>query len=368
MTRRRASPDGLPYRLYERLGKRRYSIGYKGADNRWQFRLHCDAGDAIAIQRTRADAIRKSAQLLDPAASDDSFAVMSAAFFSRQDSLPLNSSQRRAESTLQENRREARNLVKSFGAMNVHHMKPHHAYEYLDACDAAGRGPKGNKEISLAVSMFELYVRTDRLRANPFKGIRKILTSPESRLVTENELNFVLTVGRDKGGIKLLAALILWVGYLCVRRPGEVLSLTKTQLTDDGIQWTATKARNGRQGRRGLIEWSDKLREIIDEARTLKRHDGAPDEYVLGNLAGHRYTKGGWKKTLNYLMNDCVSRAAAQGRTFKPFNLQHCRPAGVTAKLLNNDGDVLDATLHTSERMVKQVYDRRAERRAKPAQ
>ena len=28
-----------------------------------------------------------------------------------------------------------------------------HAYQYLDACEAAGRGPKGNKEISLARAM-----------------------------------------------------------------------------------------------------------------------------------------------------------------------------------------------------------------------
>lgn len=116
-----------------------------------------------------------------------------------------------------------------------------------------------------------------------------------------------------------------------------------------------------------MIEWSDKLREIIDEAGTIKRNDGASDEYVLGNLAGRRYTKGGWKKNLTYLMDDCLSKATAQGQAFTPFNLQHCRPAGVTAKLTNNDRDVLDATLHTSERMVKQVYDRRAERRARPA-
>lgn len=367
MPRRRTRPDGLPFRLYERFGKRRYAIGHKGANNKWKFRLHCDADNVFAIQRTRAEGIKKSAELLDPTASDDSFAAMSAEFFRRQESLPLKSSQRRAESTLHENRREAKNLDRSFGAMNVHHMKPHHAYEFLDACDASGRGPKGNKEVSLAASFFEYYVRIGRLTTNPFKGIRKLPTSPDSRLVTENELDFALAVGREQGGIRLLAALTLWVAYLCVRRSGEVLSLTKTQLTDEGIQWTASKARNGQQGKRGLIEWSDKLREIIDEARAIKRNDGASDEYVFGNLAGHRYTKGGWKKNLNYLMNDCVSKAAAQGRTFTPFNLQHCRPAGVTTKLTNNDGDVLDATLHTSERMVKQVYDRRAERRAKPA-
>ena len=40
---------------------------------------------------------------------------------------------------------------------------------------------------------------------------------------------------------------------------------------------------------------------------------------------------------------------------------------GVSDKLARGDRDVQDATLHTSERMVRQVYDRRRERRAKPA-
>ena len=52
---------------------------------------------------------------------------------------------------------------------------------------------------------------------------------------------------------------------------------------------------------------------------------------------------------------------------FTPFSLQDCRPKGVSDKLARGDLDVLDATLHTSERMVRSVYDRRRTRVAKPA-
>lgn len=52
---------------------------------------------------------------------------------------------------------------------------------------------------------------------------------------------------------------------------------------------------------------------------------------------------------------------------FQPFSLQDCRPKGVSDKLAQGDLDVMDATLHTSERMVRQVYDRRKVRVAKPA-
>jgi hypothetical protein len=50
-----------------------------------------------------------------------------------------------------------------------------------------------------------------------------------------------------------------------------------------------------------------------------------------------------------------------------PPGMQDCRPKGVSDKLARGDADTVDATLHTSERMVRQVYDRRRIRVAKPA-
>lgn len=65
-------------------------------------------------------------------------------------------------------------------------------------------------------------------------------------------------------------------------------------------------------------------------------------------------------------MKKCVEKAAETKQPFSAFSLQDCRPKGVSDKLANGDQDVMDATLHTSERMVRQVYDRRKVRVAKP--
>jgi hypothetical protein len=88
--------------------------------------------------------------------------------------------------------------------------------------------------------------------------------------------------------------------------------------------------------------------------------------YVFGNLKGQRYTKGGWKATLAKLMTACIVEAKQRGTPFQPFSLQDCRPMGVSEKLEKGDRDVIDATLRTSERMVRQVYDRRRVRTARP--
>ena len=73
------------------------------------------------------------------------------------------------------------------------------------------------------------------------------------------------------------------------------------------------------------------------------------------------------EKTLSELMKKCVEQAAADNMPFKPFSLQDCRPKGVSDRLAQGDLNVIDATLHISERMVGQVYDRRKLRVAKPA-
>lgn len=65
-------------------------------------------------------------------------------------------------------------------------------------------------------------------------------------------------------------------------------------------------------------------------------------------------------------MKACDEQARTEGQPFTPFSLQNCRPKGVSDKLARGDADVMEATLHTSERMVRQVYDRRRVRVAKP--
>jgi hypothetical protein len=66
-------------------------------------------------------------------------------------------------------------------------------------------------------------------------------------------------------------------------------------------------------------------------------------------------------------MDECEAEAARRRMPFARFSLQECRPMGVSTKMEHGDTDTVDATLHSSERMVRQVYDRRRVRVAKPA-
>ena len=370
----RQKNNGLPVRLYERVGVTRYSIGYKGPGGAWVFRLHCPVHDAQKIRDLRRDAIAQANRLNHGAPHEGSFAALVDIWFERQNKLPLDSEERRAQSTLDENKREAANLKKAFGTMPVRDLQKADAYAYLDACLVAvddkgvprSRAAKGNKEIGLARVILEYGVRLRLLDHNPFADVTKLRTTTHSRYVSDDELALAVEVGRRRGGASLIVALGLKTAYLCVRRSVEIRALRRDQITEAGILWTAAKRQKGQVARQGLIEWSPELRATIDEALALKRNKVAGTVYLFGNMQGQPYTKGGWKKNLSVLMEECVAEAQARGLAFTPFSLQDCRPKGVTDKMAAGATDVIDATLHTSERMVRQVYDRRALKTAKP--
>lgn len=375
MIRRRDRPDGLPFRVYERRGILRYSIGFKSSTGSWAFRLHCPITDRVRILELRSEAISRSVTLALGRPADDSFQALCDAWFAMQERLPAKAVQKRAESTLKENRREAAMVCRAWGAWRVADIKKGDAYDYLDACllarDKEGRprprAAKGNKEIALSRLILEYAVRTRRIETNPFMNVTKLETQTNARYVTDGELSLAVEMGRRMGGPQHIVALALRTAFLCVRRSVEVRGLTRPQILDDGIEWKAAKRQGGQAEKVGRIEWSPALRATIDEALAIERYDIAGDWYVFGNLSGERYTKGGWKATLSRLMTECVKEAAARKVKFSKFSLQDCRPKGVSDKMARGDQDVVDATLHSNSRMVQQVYDRRRVRVAKPA-
>jgi len=375
MIRRRASPDGLPFRVYEYRGARTYSIGHKAADGKWSFRLKCAVTDEAGIRALKLEAIDRWRKISAGAPSDDSFAALCDAWFKRQESLPPGTSGKRADSTLAENRRELDMLKAALGHIPSAELEKAHGYAYLDACliarDKEGnlrpRPEKGNKEIALARVVCEWGIRIGKLKTNPFDGIEKLVTDKAARLVTQQELDLAVEVGRRMGGPQHIVAMALKTAWLCLRRSVEVRALTRDQITDAGIVWQAAKRQRGALHGQQAREWSAELRATMDEALGIKRNKLAGAWYVFGNLDGQRYTKGGWKATLAKLMRECTTEAAKRKLAFQAFSLQDCRPKGVSDKMERGDDDVIDATLHTSERMVRQVYDRRHVRVAKPA-
>lgn len=372
MIKQRNKPDGLPFRVYERHGIRVYSIGFKMKSGTWAFRYECPVSDLRQIAVLRKKAIEESVRVTEQDAPVGGFAGLLDAWFEWQEALPLADTRKRAASTIAENKREAATLKKAFGHLLPREITRAMGYQYLDACllatDANGqprpRPEKGNKEISLARLVLEWGIQRGVLDVNPFDGLKKLKTDKEMRLVEPHEMALAVEVGRELGGSSHIVAMALKTAWLCVRRSVEVRALTAQQITTEGILWS-----DGKDSKKAkvLIEWSDELLATIKEAQAIKRGKVAGTMYIFGNMRGQRYTKGGWKSMLDDLMSACVKKAEESEIEFRRFNLQHCRPMGVTTKLDAGHTDTKDATGHTSEAMITRVYDRRKVKIATPA-
>lgn len=363
MIRRRTSPDGLPFRVYERFGVRVYSIGYKMKSGVWAFRFECPVTDARKVAELRRKAILESATVIEDRPTGG-FAGLVDAWFAWQEDLPANDERKRAASTIAENKREAKNLKKAWGHLEVSEVTRTMGYDYLDACTKK-RPEKGNKEIALARLIMEYAIRKGLIETNPLAGLAKNKTTREKRRVTASEMALAVEMGRKFGGARLIVALGLKTAWLCVRRSVEVRGIQRQAIREDGILW-----HDGKDPSKPaiLIEWSDELRATIKEALAVKRGSVAGTMYVFGNVTkGTRYTKGGWKAMLDDLMRECEKEAKERKMAFRKFSLQDCRPMGVSDKLEDGHSDVLEATGHVDRKMLDKHYDRRGEKRAKPA-
>jgi integrase len=372
MSRPRSKPDGLPFRVYERRGKRIYSIGYKRRSGKWAFRYSSPITDLHAIAKLRNRAIEESLKVTEGDMPIGGFSGLVDAWFKMQESLLANDASKRAASTIAENKREAKNLMCAFGHLEAHEITRSMGYEYLEACRTATdrdgnlrpRPEKGNKEIALARIILEYGIRKNLLSVNPFDQISKNKTIKVRKLVTMEELNFAVNTGRTLGGPNHIVAMALKTAWLCVRRSVEVRGIKTQSIKDEGIVWTDGKDKTKAKI---LIEWSDELRETINEVLAIKRNHVAGSMYLFGNMRGQPYTKGGWKSVLDDLMSACVKKAEEEKIPFRRFSLQDCRPLGVTTKLIRGHTDTKEATGHSSEKMIATVYDRRELKNAKPA-
>jgi site-specific recombinase XerD len=378
--RRRETPDGLPYRLYERHGMNIYSVGFKAADGTWTFRLRCKAHDRIRIMELRREAIRMWTEIHAPSTdSDPTFGWLGDEWIKYQESLPANAGAKRSRKTLEENKREINTLKKVFGEVRLSDIQHAHGVQYVDECaravDADGkprpRIEKGNKEISLAKTIFAFAKDRGWMGSNPFSEVRKakVVRNTEPRYVTDDELNLVLKAGRAMGGPYHIMALCFQVAYYCSRRSVEARALTRDMLRPEGVVWTNGKQKAGEKAMQVLIKWHPALRACIDEALACPRNKGISTFYVFGNMSGQQYTKGGWKANLTRLMARAGQLAEAEGIPFQAFSLQECRPKAVSDSLeaTNYDyGQVMAATMHTTPKMLAKHYDRKRLRRADP--
>ena len=361
MIGRRTKPDGLPFRLYERVGKFTVSYSYKLRDGKRAFWLSAPANKLDAIALIRQEAIHRAEILNGHAVSSGSTEELFKKYFAWQEKMPIGSEDRKVSITLKENKVESKNLIAVFGAMDPEDLKPKDIYRYLNERRDQGAPAKANKEIALLSAVLEYGRRVGLLELNPCRGIKYNKTKPSQKYVTANEIELMLEVARARGGSYLILSLCLYTAYLTVSRPDETRSLTRQAYKPDGLEIAVGKRKAGHAQRTKLILWSPELKATINEAISLQRTQGI---YIFGNSTGQVYSRSGFTTILNRLMKFCEDIAKDKGIVFNRFTLKDMRPTAVTDRMAGGDQSITDATGHADDRMVKKVYDRRTVKKA----
>lgn len=356
MIGRRKSPDGLPFRLYQRIGKFKVSFGYKLASGVWAFKLSASVNRPDEVAELRKTAIARAEELNGNAVQAGTVASLVEKYFAWQAAMKPDDARRKAKTTLTENLRESANIVKVFGTMAPVAIKPKHVYGYLAVRADAGAPAKANKEIALLSAILEYGRTRGELETNPCRGIKYNPTKPSQKYVEAADLDYALAEARIRGGSYLILALCVYTAYLTVSRPGEMRTLTRQNIKPEGLEIVVGKRHTNQVSKRKLIKWSPILQSTITEALSLQRTTGL---LVFGNTTGQLYTRSGWTTIWTRLMGYCETKAKKEGVEFVRFTLADMRPAAVTDRKERGDINITNATGHSDERMINQVYDRR---------
>jgi integrase len=347
MVGRRKVASRLPPRLYEYRGKRRTSYYTITRDNRW-----------VGLGRDLIAAKKKLAELDGDIAAVGTIAELIDDFLKELERLV--DAGKRAPRTLADRKVEAENLKTAFGKMRPDAVTPAHIWKYLHKFRGVEAPIRANREISFFQGVFNWARGQGIVRDNPCVGVERNEEAPRERLVTNEELASYLRLAREDGDVSTRAALAVWIAYLTGKAQGQILRLTRNQLTDEGIEFGKRKG-----GARVLVEWSDKLRVAVDESLAMPA--AVATMFVVHTQEGGPYTSDGFKKGWQLLMGKWVAGGLwADGTQRLPgerFTFHDLRGKAITT-LKEQGRNASELTGHRSEAVIAKVYDRRRIRKA----
>lgn len=125
-----------------------------------------------------------------------------------------------------------------------------------------------NRSITVLRMVFDYALEEQIVNSNPCVGIKRIAQNSRTRRITPSEFNAI----RDKA--KPLLKVVMDLCYLTGQRIGDVLSIRRSDLREDGIyiEQQKTKARL-------MVAWTHELRQAVETAKAL--HGQVAGLYLL---------------------------------------------------------------------------------------
>lgn len=258
MGRTRQSRKDLPRRMYF----------YHGA-----YYLIPKGGKRVSLGRDYAEAIRKYAELVQPAAGRQNIGAVMDAYL--HEKVP-----KKKPRTQLDYIDAIAKLRQVFGSMWPEDLEPKHVYQYLRERDAKVRA---NREIAVLSNVMQQAIEMGLINANPCKQVRRNEEAPRIRDVLDHEVS------------GLMAHTPEWLdAYIAIKsltglRQGDMLRLSLFAIRDDGLF-----VETGKRGKRLLFKITDSLRVALEAARALRRK---PSEARLFPISASGF-KTAWARSM----------------------------------------------------------------------
>jgi integrase len=261
----------------------------------------------------------------------------------RTEILPL----KRSAQTRTDQAKQLERLKEVFGEMPPDKITAQHCYQYLDARSASPVAAK--HEMSLLGHVFAKAIRWGAATRNPVRTLERSAKSKRTRYITDAEYAAVYALASPRMQVAMELAL------LTGQRRGDLLTLKRSQLTDEGIVFKQSKTGAG-----VLVEWTDELRKVIDRAKATKPQ--IPGEYLLRKRNGRAYSARGFSAIWQRLM----AKAMKPGKNGEPPALaERFTFHDLRAKCASDIKALEDAATllgHASSNTTKSVYRRKMPR------
>lgn len=228
-------------------------------------------------------------------------------------------------------------FVDVFGHMRPDEITPQHIYQYMEMrSDFPGAA---NHEVTLLHHLFKKAIRWGAGTQNPAIGIEKNKRPPRDRYVSDEEFEAVRELAIPS------VRVAMDIARLTGLRRGDILALTRDNLTDDGLLVMTSKTGAGL-----LFEYTDGLRETIKAAQALKPQ--VPGHHLVRNRSGKSYSKSGFSANWQRLMRKAVDGGVER------FQFRDLRAKNASDS--DSIQEASDRLGHASTDITKRVYYRKA--------
>jgi len=185
-------------------------------------------------------------------------------------------------------------LAAVFGDMPPSAITPPQIYTYLDK--RKDTPISANNDVAVLSHAFTHAIKWGAALHNPCLKVQRFKKKPRQRYVDDAEFWAVHALASEQ------VQLVMELAYLTGLRRGDVLALSRDDVTEEGITVTPSKTKDS-SGMALLIEWSDELRDVVKRCQQLEPRVRSA---LICNSHGNHFTASGFSSVWQRLMAKAV--------------------------------------------------------------